>query len=81
MSAGRACGSPRAVRRCRCAMADELGDRGPARRACGRSTWRAVASRRLGGGERMGAEAVVCALPVGPLRDVAVTGVSAARLA
>jgi monoamine oxidase len=34
----------------------------------------------LRGGERVGAEAVVCALPVGPLREVAVTGVSAGRL-
>ena len=45
-----------------------------------------VARRRLhghalDGGERLGAEAVVCALPVGPLRDVAVSGVSDARLA
>jgi monoamine oxidase len=31
-------------------------------------------------GERIEAEAVVCALPVGPLRDVAITGVSSARL-
>lgn len=34
----------------------------------------------LRSGERIGAEAVVCALPVGPLRDVAVSGVSDARL-
>ena len=34
----------------------------------------------LRGGERVGAEAVVCALPVGPLRDVAVSGVSPERL-
>lgn len=34
----------------------------------------------LRGGERIGAEAVVCALPVGPLRDVAVTGVSPERM-
>ncbi len=31
-------------------------------------------------GDRIEAEAVVCALPVGPLRDVMVTGVSEARL-
>jgi monoamine oxidase len=31
-------------------------------------------------GERIGAEAVVCALPVGPLRDVSVSGVSPERL-
>jgi len=35
----------------------------------------------LAGGEELHAEAVVCALPVGPLRDVVVTGVSDARLA
>ncbi len=35
----------------------------------------------LAGGETLTAAAVVCALPVGPLRDVAVTGVSDARLA
>ena len=35
----------------------------------------------LADGEELAAEAVVCALPVGPLRDVAVTGVSDGRLA
>ena len=35
----------------------------------------------LPGGERMYAEAVVCALPVGPLRSVRIRGVSDARLA
>jgi monoamine oxidase len=35
----------------------------------------------LAEGEELRAEAVVCALPVGPLRDVAVRGVSDARLA
>ena len=34
----------------------------------------------LSGGEELRAEAVVCALPVGPLRDVAIDGVSEARL-
>ncbi len=34
----------------------------------------------LRGGETIGAETVVCALPVGPLRDVTVTGVSPERL-
>jgi monoamine oxidase len=34
----------------------------------------------LAGGERLRSEAVVCALPVGPLRAVDVRGVSAARL-
>jgi monoamine oxidase len=35
----------------------------------------------LAGGEQLRAEAVVCALPVGPLRDIAIGGVSDARLA
>ncbi|MET0817518.1 MAG: FAD-dependent oxidoreductase, partial [Solirubrobacteraceae bacterium] len=35
----------------------------------------------LADGEELRAEVVVCALPVGPLRDVAITGVSDARLA
>jgi len=35
----------------------------------------------LASGEELRAEAVVCALPVGPLRDVAIRGVSDARLA
>jgi monoamine oxidase len=35
----------------------------------------------LAGGEELSAEAVVCALPVGPLREIAVSGVSDARLA
>ena len=35
----------------------------------------------LASGEELRAAAVVCALPVGPLRDIAVTGVSDARLA
>ena len=34
----------------------------------------------LAGGEELTAEAVVCALPVGPLRDLRITGVSDARL-
>jgi monoamine oxidase len=37
-------------------------------------------SAGLCGGERVSADAVVCALPVGPLREVAVRGVSAERL-
>ena len=34
----------------------------------------------LAGGELIEAESLVCALPVGPLRDVSITGVSAERL-
>ena len=79
-SAGRACGSRAAARRSRspwrrswatgCAWAR----RHRARRRAGGVTV------TLAGGETLRAEAVVCALPVGPLRDVAVTGVSDARL-
>jgi monoamine oxidase len=63
-------------------MADELGDRLRLRAQVtaidvGRESSRVT----LAGGEQLRAEAVVCALPVGPLRDVAITGVSAARLA
>ena len=35
----------------------------------------------LASGEQLRAESVVCALPVGPLRDIAISGVSDARLA
>jgi monoamine oxidase len=62
-------------------MADELGERlrlgsvveaiDVAPRGCGVT---------LRGGERIEAEVVVCALPAGPLRDVAVTGVSDERV-
>jgi monoamine oxidase len=62
-------------------MAEELGERlrlgclveaiDVAPGACGVS---------LAGGERLESEALVCALPVGPLRDVAVSGVSPERL-
>jgi monoamine oxidase len=34
----------------------------------------------LAGGERLDAEAVVCAVPVGPLRDIAIEGLSQQRL-
>jgi len=40
-----------------------------------------VSRGTLDTGEELRAQAVVCALPVGPLRDVAVSGVSDARLA
>jgi monoamine oxidase len=40
-----------------------------------------VSRGTLDTGEELRAEAIVCALPVGPLRDVAVSGVSDARLA
>ena len=62
-------------------MADELGERvrlGSVVVALGVTSSRCTAFLR--DGERIEAEAVVCALPVGPLRDVMVSGVSEARL-
>jgi monoamine oxidase len=64
-------------------MADELGERirygsRVVRVDVGRGSGCVVVT---GNGERLVAEAVVCALPVGPLRDVAITGVPAERLA
>jgi monoamine oxidase len=63
-------------------MAAELGERVRLRAPVARVD---VGARRcavaLRSGEELRAEAVVCALPVGPLRDVAVRGVSDARLA
>jgi monoamine oxidase len=62
-------------------MADELGDRlrlsAPVRRiavAGGVELW-------LDDGQRLTAGAVVCAVPVGPLRDIALEGLSPQRLA
>jgi monoamine oxidase len=63
------------------AMADELGERvrlGAQVRALAVAPGGVRAT--LASGEELRAEAVVCALPVGPLRDVAVSGVSDARL-
>ncbi len=62
-------------------MADELGERvrlGSVVVALGVTSTRCTAFLR--DGDRIEAEAVVCALPVGPLRDVMVTGVSEDRL-
>jgi monoamine oxidase len=62
-------------------MADELGERvrlGSIVVALGVASSRCTAFLR--DGDRIEAEAVVCALPVGPLRDVMVSGVSEARL-
>lgn len=62
-------------------MAEELGER--VRLGCVVQAIDVAAggcSVDLRGGERVSADAVVCALPVGPLRDVAVSGVSAERL-
>ncbi len=62
-------------------MADELGERvrlGSVVVALGVTSTRCTAFLR--DGDRIEAEAVVCALPVGPLRDVMVSGVSEERL-
>jgi monoamine oxidase len=62
-------------------MAAELGDRvrlGCVVDAMSISTNGCTVTLRTG--EQIAAEAVVCALPVGPLRDVTITGVSDARL-
>ena len=63
-------------------MADELGDRlRLGARVIALDVAAGGARVTLAGGEELRAEAVVCALPVGPLRDIAITGVSDARLA
>ena len=62
-------------------MAEELGERvrlGCVVEAIDVATTGCTVTLRPG--EAITAEAVVCALPVGPLRDVAITGVSDARL-
>ena len=63
-------------------------DGGGARRAASARRGRAPDRGRPGGrrsrstpGERIEAEAVVCAVPAGPLRDIAIEGLSPARLA
>ena len=63
-------------------MAGELGDRlRLGARVTALDVRSSVSRVTLAGGEELRAEAVVCALPVGPLRDIAITGVSDARLA
>jgi monoamine oxidase len=62
-------------------MADELGARlRLGARVTALDVTPGVARVTLASGEQLRAEAVVCALPAGPLRDVAVSGVSDARL-
>jgi monoamine oxidase len=63
------------------AMAEELGSRLRLGARAAALDVRAAGVRvTLAGGEELEAEAVVCALPVGPLRDVRVSGLSDARL-
>jgi monoamine oxidase len=62
-------------------MAEELGER--LRLGCvveAIDVANPACTATLRSGEEVTAEAVVCALPVGPLRDVAITGVSGERL-
>jgi monoamine oxidase len=61
-------------------MADELGQRVRLGCVVEAIDVGAKCCVRLRGGEQIHCEAVVCALPAGPLRDIAVTGVSDARL-
>jgi monoamine oxidase len=62
-------------------MADELGERlRLGAEVAAVDVAPAGATVTLASGERLGAEAVVCALPVGPLRAVTISGVSDARL-
>jgi monoamine oxidase/putrescine oxidase len=63
-------------------IADGLGDRlRLGARVTAIDVGRAASTVTLDGGERLRAAAIVCALPVGPLREVAISGVSDARLA
>jgi len=61
-------------------MADELGDRLRLDAVVRRIDVDGRAVVTLADGERLEAEAVVCAVPAGPLRDIAVEGLSPARL-
>jgi monoamine oxidase len=63
-------------------MADELDDRLRLEaRVVALDVTPAGSRVTLASGEQLRAESVVCALPVGPLRELAITGVSDARLA
>jgi len=61
-------------------MASELGDRLRLEAVVRRIAIGAKVAVTLAGGERLEAAAVVCAVPAGPLRDIAVDGLSAPRL-
>ncbi len=64
------------------AMAAELAGAAPVRRGRGADRHQPIGGVRvtLVDGEQIDAEAVVCAIPAAPLRDVAITGLSDARL-
>jgi len=61
-------------------MADELGERLRLGAVVRRIEVGARADVTLDSGERVDADAVVCAVPAGPLRDIAIEGLSRARL-
>jgi len=61
-------------------MAEELGERLRLEAVVRRIAVDGRAAVTLEGGERLVAGAVVCAVPVGPLRDIAIEGLSPARL-
>jgi monoamine oxidase len=61
-------------------MADELGARLRLEAVVRRIAVDGRVAVTLDGGERLEAEAVVCAVPAGPLRDIAVEGLSPGRL-
>ena len=78
---GRGCASPRARRRSRCGWRpSSRAGCGCARRSCASTCAPAGCAVTLAGGERLEAAAVVCALPVGPLRAIDVRGVPDGRL-
>jgi monoamine oxidase len=61
-------------------MANELGERLRLGAVVNRISMAGRVAVTLAGGERLDAAAVVCAVPAGPLRDIAVEGLSPARL-
>ena len=61
-------------------MAEELGERLRLEAVVRRISVDGRVAVTLDGGERLEAEAVVCAVPVGPLRDIVIEGLSTARL-
>jgi monoamine oxidase len=61
-------------------MADELGERLRLEAVVRRIALDGRAAVTLETEERLAADAVVCAVPAGPLRDIAIEGLSAARL-
>ncbi len=52
----------------------------PARRSAAATADRGAASAVTANGETFAADAIVCAVPVGPLRNIRIDGVSAERL-